>query len=225
MTVAAPLVPLVLFDLDGTLVDTAPDLRVALDALLARHGRPPCDPVAFRATVSRGGAAMLALGFPELDPEPRLRLLPDFLALYDDAIAAHSMLFEGMDAVLGAIERQGRWGIVTNKPERLASRLLEAMDLSRRCAVLIGGDTLPTRKPDPAPLLEACRRLGAAVDQCVYVGDDRRDIEAARAAGMRSVGARWGYFAPGEAIEAWGADCIAQHPRNLLDGPLCRLAP
>jgi phosphoglycolate phosphatase len=221
--VATPLVPLVLFDLDGTLVDTAPDLRVALDALLARHGRPPCDPTAFRATVSRGGAAMLTLGFPELDPEPRLRLLPEFLALYDSAIAAHSVLFDGMDDVLRAIERQGRWGIVTNKPERLATRLVESMGLSSRCAVLIGGDTLPTRKPDPAPLLEACRRLGAAAGGCIYVGDDRRDIEAARAAAMRSVGARWGYFDPGEDIEAWGADFIAECPRDLLDGPLYRL--
>jgi phosphoglycolate phosphatase len=214
------LAPLVLFDLDGTLVDTAPDLRAALDRLLAQHGRPPVEAAPFRATVSRGGSAMLTLAFPELDPEARMRLLPPFLDLYAQSIARHSALFEGMEQVLAAIERDGRWGVVTNKPEQLARQLLEAMALAPRCAVLIGGDTLPTRKPDPAPLLEACRRLGADANDAVYVGDDRRDIEAARAARMRSVGAGWGYFAPDERLEEWGADGIAQIPLHLLDGHL-----
>src|SRR5690606_21054184 len=214
------LAPLVLFDLDGTLVDTAPDLRAALDRLLARQGRPAVDPAAFRATVSRGGSAMLTLAFPELDPERRLEFLTPFLALYEEAIARHSPLFEGMDAVLDAIERESCWGVVTNRPERLARKLLEAMGLAPRCAVLVGGDTLPTRKPDPAPLLEACRRLGAGPGSAIYVGDDRRDVEAARAAHMRSVGAAWGYFAADERIEDWGADAIARVPHDLLEGHL-----
>lgn len=214
------LAPLVLFDLDGTLVDTAPDLHAALNTLLAGQGRASVDAVAFRATVSRGGSAMLALAFPELDTEARLAMLPPFLALYEQSIALHSSLFAGMDRVLARIEQDGRWGVVTNKPERLARRLLDEMALSPRCAVLIGGDTLPTRKPDPAPLLEACQRLGADPASAVYVGDDRRDIEAARAAGMRSVGAAWGYFAADEQLADWGADSIADSPLQLLDGHL-----
>ena len=219
------LAPLVLFDLDGTLVDTAPDLRAALDRMLQRQGRAPVDQSAFRATVSRGGSAMLALGFPDLEPEARMALLPEFLALYEQAIATHSTLFEGMDEVLSAIERGGRWGIVTNKPERLARLLVDALGLAPRCAVLIGGDTLPTRKPDPAPLREACRRLDADASDAVYIGDDRRDIEAARAAGMRSVGAAWGYFAADERLEEWGADHVVATPRGLLAGVLARTGP
>ena len=215
-------VPLALFDLDGTLVDTAPDLRVALDRLLAEHGLPPCDPAAFRATVSRGGSAMLSLGFPQMEAEVRLAMLPRFLELYAGAIADHSALFDGMDAVLQALEAHGRWGIVTNKPERLAVQLVDALGLSQRCAVLIGGDTLPTRKPDPAPLLEACRRLGVDPTACAYVGDDRRDMEAARAARLRGIGAAWGYFAADERLEDWGCDCIVQRPAELLAHALRR---
>ena len=215
--------PLVLFDLDGTLVDTAPDLRAALDRLLAQHGRPPVEAAPFRATVSRGGSAMLTVGVPDFDDAQRLRLLPEFLALYDEAIAVHSRLFDGMAGVLGAITAaDAQWGVVTNKPERLARRVIDALGLAAGCAVLIGGDTLPTRKPDPAPLLEACRRVGVAPTRCVYVGDDRRDMEAARAACMPGVGARWGYFAPGERIEDWGAVRIASRPPDLLDAGMLR---
>lgn len=208
-----------LFDLDGTLVDSAVDLHAAANALCASHGRPPVSFAAFRPLVSKGGRAMLDLAFDCPGDERLDALLPQFLQRYGEAIARHSRLFDGMQQVLAAIDTAGqRWGVVSNKPEGLARGLLEGLGLDLRCAVLIGGDTLAVRKPDPLPLREACRRLGIEVGQAVYVGDDRRDIEAARAAPMRSIAAGWGYIAPGEDIAGWGADVVLDDPRQLLDG-------
>lgn len=207
----------VLFDLDGTLVDTAPDLHASANAICARHGRPPVTLEAFRPQVSKGGRAMLKLAFA--DPGDALIdiLLPEFLAHYGEAIAVHSQLFDGMPAVLAALEAAGTpWGIVTNKPEWLARGLLEGMDLTRRCAVLIGGDTLPLKKPDPLPLREACRRIGVEVRGAIYVGDDRRDIEAARAAPMPSIAAGWGYVDADDDLHGWGADAVLASADQLL---------
>lgn len=219
-----PIAPLVLFDLDGTLVDTAADLAVAIDRTLADYGRPPLPIDTIRPVVSKGGRAMLAVAFADLDADAREALLQPFLTHYASAIAVRSAPFPGVPGTLAAIEAAGaRWGIVTNKAETLARSLIEALGWSRRCAVLIGGDTLPLRKPDPAPLLEAARRVGVEVRDCVYVGDDERDIVAARAAGMRSVAALWGYREAHENPATWRADALAADAHALLARHLLRV--
>jgi 2-phosphoglycolate phosphatase len=212
----------VLFDLDGTLLDTAADLCAAANTVLREEGRDELAVETLRPTVSRGSRAMLAVAFPELDGAAREPLVPRFLAAYARDIARHSRLFDGMDDVLRAIEAAGsRWGIVTNKPEALAVALVEALGLAGRCAVLIGGDTLAARKPDPLPLREACARLGVPVRDAVYVGDDQRDVQAARAAPMKSIAAAWGYRDASDDIESWGADLLLQAPIEMLrDGAL-----
>jgi N-acetyl-D-muramate 6-phosphate phosphatase len=207
----------VLFDLDGTLVDTAPDLAAAANAMRARAGLDALPLEQLRPAVSRGSRALLAIALPHLDAATRETWVDPFLAQYAQAIAIHSRLFDGMAEVLNAIEHDGAcWGIVTNKPAGLARALVAALGLAPRCAVLVGGDTLPVRKPDPQPLHLACDELGVATPHAVYVGDDARDVEAARAAGMRSVVAAWGYRDGEERIEQWGADLIALQPRDLL---------
>jgi 2-phosphoglycolate phosphatase len=207
----------VLFDLDGTLVDTAPDLCAAANAMRARVGVGALSLEAFRPTVSRGSRAMLALAFPDMDASEREAWVVPFLQAYREAIAVHSRLFEGIDEVLAAIEADGAcWGIVTNKPESLARQLLQALGLASRCAVLVGGDTLAQRKPDPQPLWFACDQLGVAAEHAVYVGDDARDVEAALAAGLRAIAAAWGYRDAGERIEHWGADAVIGRPADLL---------
>ncbi len=206
----------VFFDLDGTLIDSAPDLVVAMQRLRAELGEPPADAQAIGAVVSRGGRAMLRRGFPAADEARIETLLPRFLQLYADAIATHSALFPGMHAVLEALEAQQlRWGVVTNKPGPLARSLLAALALDARCAALVSGDCLTLKKPDPAPILRACEIAGVSANRCVYVGDDARDIEAGRRAGMRTFAAAWGYL-DGEDPHAWGADRVIAAPRDLL---------
>ena len=206
----------ILFDLDGTLVDSAPDLLAAVNCVLADAGTTPLSLAVFRPIVSKGARAMLALAFPDLDIEQRERLVPSLLAHYAAAIAEHSEAFDGIESLLHRIERAGlRWGIVTNKPEGLARDVVQAMGWSDRCAVLIGGDTLAMKKPDPAQLLHACALLKITSDQCVYVGDDERDIQAARAAGMASIIALWGYREAHDDPAAWGANRSIAHPLEL----------
>jgi phosphoglycolate phosphatase len=160
---------------------------------------------------------MLSAAFPERDSEAREALLQPFLDAYAAAVADYSTPFAGIAEVLEAIETAGsRWGIVTNKPYRLACVVVTSMGWSERCAVLIGGDTLPKKKPDPDPLLLACQRLAVAPEHCVYVGDDQRDIVAARAAGMASVAALWGYREAHEDPSDWKPDRSAQEPSDLL---------
>ncbi|HEX3122545.1 MAG TPA: phosphoglycolate phosphatase [Rhodanobacteraceae bacterium] len=206
----------VFFDLDGTLVDSAPDLVVAMQRLRAELGESAVDVTAIGAVVSKGGRAMLRRGFPDADDARIDLLLPRFLDLYAEAIATHTRLYAGMDDVLLALERSGiRWGVVTNKPGRLARALLAAIDLERRCAAMVSGDCLPLRKPDPAPLLHACALAGVDAGRSVYVGDDLRDIEAGKRAGMKTIAAGWGYL-NGEDPLAWQADSVAMSPGELL---------
>lgn len=206
----------VFFDLDGTLVDSAPDLIVAMQRLRAELGETPVDVTAIGHVVSKGGRAMLRRGFPDADDARVELLLPRFLDLYAEAIATHTRLYSGMDDVLGALEFAGiRWGVVTNKPGRLARALLAAIELDRRCAALVSGDCLPLRKPDPAPLLHACALAGVDAARSVYVGDDLRDIEAGKRAGMKTIAAGWGYL-NGEDPLAWQADTVAMSPGELL---------
>jgi len=206
----------VFFDLDGTLVDSAPDLVVAMQRLRAELGEAAVDVAAIGEVVSKGGRAMLRRGFPDADDARIDLLLPRFLDLYAEAIATHTRLYAGMDDVLAALERSGiRWGVVTNKPGRLARALLAAIDLERRCAAMVSGDCLPLRKPDPAPLLHACALAGVDAGRSVYVGDDLRDIEAGKRAGMKTIAAGWGYL-NGEDPLACQADSVAMSPGELF---------
>jgi phosphoglycolate phosphatase len=213
-----PYPKLVLFDLDGTLLDSAPDMLAAICALRGERGEPAMDLAELRPHVSKGARAMLAAGFPTLDPGARDAMIPAFLAAYQRELARHGGPFAGVEDMLAALEGAGsRWGIVTNKPEYLAAALMPLLGWETRCAVLVGGDTLPVRKPDPLPLVHAAELLGVAPRDCAYVGDDERDIVAARAAGMPSVVALWGYRPEGEDPAAWGGDVLVEQPADLLD--------
>ena len=217
MNAPAP-VKYVLFDLDGTLADTAPDLAEALNRMLRDHGRPPLPYERIRPVVSLGGAAMIRLAFDKTEADPEFPLLrKNFLDLYHRDICRHTRLFPGMDQVLAGLESGGvPWGIVTNKPGWLTAPLLEVLALHERAACVISGDTLPQRKPDPAPLLYACSLMGGTPGETVYVGDARRDVEAGVSAGIATVVARYGYIEPGDRIETWGADHVIDSPVELL---------
>jgi 2-phosphoglycolate phosphatase len=209
---------LVLFDLDGTLLDSAPDFVATINIMRASRDEPAISLSELRPHVSKGARAMLGTGFPQLDAPAREAMIAEFLDVYEGELARHGAPFDGVEPLLGAIETSGcRWGIVTNKPEHLAKQLLPRLGWQTRCAVLVGGDTLPVRKPDPLPLLHAAQLLGMDARDCVYVGDDERDIAAARAAHMPSVVALWGYRLDGDDPLAWGGDVVIDTPRALLD--------
>ena len=206
----------VLFDLDGTLLDSAPDFVATLDAMLAERGRAPIDPAQLRPVVSKGSRAMVSAAFPELEAAERDALIPEFLQRYEASIGQHAVLFDGVAGMLGALDEAGTvWGIVTNKPEYLARLILPQHGWQARCAVLVGGDSLPERKPHPLPLLHAAQAIGIAPWQCVYVGDDERDIIAARAAGMPSVAALWGYRLAEDDPASWNADVVLDDAHAL----------
>lgn len=212
---------LVLFDLDGTLLDSAPDMLATVNAMRAERGAAPMTLDALRPHVSKGARAMLAAAFPDMANEQREALVPVFLAQYELELAKHGSPFDGIERLLGAIEADGgRWGIVTNKPEYLAKQLLPMLGWQTRCAILIGGDTLPQRKPHPLPLLHAAETLYVAIEDCVYVGDDERDIVAARSANMPSVVALWGYRLPDDEPAEWGGDVLVEAPQDLLDAAI-----
>ena len=209
----------VLFDLDGTLLDTAPDLAAALNAVLRANGREPLPFEAIRPVVSHGGRALIEPGFG-LDPghpefEPLRRQLLDH---YQAHIADRTRPFPGMEAVLETLEARGiDWGVVTNKPGWLTEPLLQKLGLLDRAACVVSGDTLAERKPHPAPLLHACELTGESPSRCLYVGDAQRDIEAGRNAGMPTLVALFGYFLAGDRPETWGADALIEHPAGILD--------
>jgi N-acetyl-D-muramate 6-phosphate phosphatase len=207
-----------LFDLDGTLLDSAPDMLAAIATMRVSRGRPPMTLAELRPHVSRGARAMAAAAFPDVDPAEREGWIPEFLDAYQQVLGRHGAPFPGIEAMLARLEATGcTWGIVTNKPEYLARQLLPILDWESRCAVLIGGDSLSARKPDPLPLLVAAGRIGVAAADCVYVGDDERDIVAARAAGMPSVVALWGYRLEQDDPVAWQGDVMVERPEQLCD--------
>ena len=207
----------VLFDLDGTLVDSAPDLLAAVNSVLADDGRELIDIATLRPVVSKGARAMLTVAFPDDSSPQREARVPAMLAHYANAIARHTRPFDGIESLLAMIEDAGkRWGIVTNKSAALAQAVVAAMGWNDRCGAMVGGDTLPVAKPDPAPLLHACALLGIDPSRCVYVGDDQRDIQAARAAAMPSVAALWGYRQAHEDPHTWGAEWVIAHPDDLF---------
>ncbi|MCW8844597.1 MAG: phosphoglycolate phosphatase [Gammaproteobacteria bacterium] len=208
----------VLFDLDGTLVDTAPDMAFALNQLLAEHGRPSLAYESIRPQVSNGARGLLGLGFGIDVPHPDYDgLRQRFLDIYQRDLCVHSSLFDGMNEVLEALENDGIiWGIVTNKPGWLTTPLVQALGISERAACVVSGDTCARAKPHPMSLLHAADLLGLEVASCLYVGDAIRDVEAARAAGMRVVAAEYGYLEPETDPRHWGADALASHPLELL---------
>jgi len=208
----------VLFDLDGTLVDSAPDFLAVVNGMRAERGRGAMPLDALRPVVSKGSRAMLAAAFPDVEIAERETWIPDFLARYEAELGRHGAPFPGVESMLKRLEDTGSaWGIVTNKPEYLAKLLLPLLGWETRCGVLVGGDTLPVRKPDPLPLLHAAGTLGVAAAACVYVGDDERDIIAARAAGMPSVVALWGYRLHEDDPFAWQGDVLVDAPDRLCE--------
>lgn len=207
----------VLFDLDGTLLDSAPDMLATVNRMRAARGCGPMRLAELRPSVSRGARAMAQAAFPDWTVEQVAEAVPEFLSIYAEELGRHGAAFDGIEAVLGSLETAGtRWGIVTNKPEALARALLPLLGWDRRCAVLVGGDSLPERKPHPLPLLHAAAALDIAPQHCVYLGDDARDIAAARAAGMRSVVALWGYRLPDDDPALWGGDVMLEQVQQLL---------
>lgn len=206
-----------LFDLDGTLLDSAPDMLATVNRMREARGIAPMALAEIRPVVSRGARAMTATAFPEWSEAEVLAAVPEFLGIYAQELGRHCAPFAGIPELLDALEAAGsRWGIVTNKPERLARGLMPMLGWGTRCGVLVGGDSLPERKPHPLPMLHAVQALGAAPADCVYVGDDRRDIDAARAAGMPSIAALWGYRIAGDEPAEWGADALVEWPIDLL---------
>ena len=201
----------VLFDLDGTLADTAPDLAFALNCLLRDQERSPLPYEVIRPVVSHGATALVKLGFA-IDPdELAFSALRDrLLSLYQQHLAQETRLFQGMAELLNEIEGLGmNWGVVTNKPAFLTQPLMAALGLTERAACIVSGDTTTNRKPHPEPLLHACRLAGSDAAQCIYVGDAERDIRAGKAAGMSTLVAMFGYIGDKDRPEAWGADgCI-----------------
>lgn len=206
-----------LFDLDGTLVDTAPDLGHAANHVRGQCGLPPLPLADYRSSSSAGARGLLriALGLrPEDADFPARR--ESFLAHYREHLSAHADCFVGIETFLGALEqRHLPWGVVTNKPGWLTQPLMQDLGLAARAACIVSGDSTPRPKPAPDPLLLACRQLGLEPADCVYVGDDLRDIQAAHAAGMRAIAAGWGYEGATPLAE-WQADVVAPTPADLL---------
>ena len=207
----------VLFDLDGTLIDTAADMGNALNTLLVEEGLAPLPLQAIRPYVSQGGLVLTQLGFAEHVAEAELEPLRQrYLQHYREVVADNSTLFSGFEEIFDWLQgKQIGWGIVTNKPEWLTFPLLEQMNL--RSPVVICGDTLAHRKPHPLPLQVAADRINVECQQCIYLGDDERDVVAGNAANMNTLIAAYGYIEPGTNLQNWNADGIIDHPLELLD--------
>ncbi|MEO8298638.1 MAG: phosphoglycolate phosphatase [Burkholderiales bacterium] len=209
----------VLFDLDGTLVDSAPDLAAAGNTLRESRGLPPLPAAQFRPMTSQGARGMvgIALGLTPDNPDFEAAKA-DFLASYAQRLTALTDVFTAMKPVIDRLDEAGfPWGIVTNKASRFTDPIVAALGLAERAQVVISGDTTPHAKPHPAPLLEAARRLGLPPSACLYAGDDLRDVQAGQAAGMQTVAVAWGYLGQDEPIDQWGADHCIEHPHELLN--------
>jgi len=207
----------VLFDLDGTLADTAPDLGYAVNQQRLARGMPELSIAELRAYASSGARGLLQKGFGIQPADSGYRELRDeFLDLYEINITRGSTLFPGVPALLDEIEARGLpWGIVTNKSERFTLPLLRAFRLLGRAACVVCGDTTPYSKPHPAPLIEAMSQIGTTAAHCPYVGDDERDVQAGHAAGMSVFVVRYGYLGTGRPPEEWGADLLVDSPAEL----------
>jgi phosphoglycolate phosphatase len=208
----------VLFDLDGTLIDSAPDLAGAANRLRADHGMPPLPLADLRPMVGSGARGMVGIAFGVAPGDPRFEPLRDaFLAHYEAGLLERTHPFDGVAEMLSALEAAGMpWGIVTNKATRFTAPIVAGLGLARRAAVVVCGDTTPHSKPHPEPLWHAARAMGLPPGTVVYVGDDLRDAQAAKAAGMGMVAATWGYLGLGEPVHTWGADALVDAPSQLL---------
>lgn len=209
----------VLFDLDGTLVDSAPDLGDAANRMRERRGLPPLDEAYYRPRASSGARGMIEAAFGLTPEDPAFAAYKaEYLDTYGEVMTRRTRAFDGVEPLIAALGRVGLpWGVVTNKIERFALPLTAELPLFRSARTVVGGDTTPHSKPHPAPLLEAARRLGVEPTACVYVGDDERDIVAGRAAGMATVAARYGYLGVGADVATWGAEAIIDGPLDLLN--------
>jgi phosphoglycolate phosphatase len=208
----------VLFDLDGTLLDTAPDLADALNTVLAENRHEPLPYETIRGMVSHGGIALIKLGFRLDESSPDFEPLRQrLLSIYRANLSSKTRPFPGMAKLLEQLEQGGlNWGVVTNKPAWLTEPLLQDLGLLQRAACVVSGDTLDERKPHPAPMLHACELAGSRPEQCVYIGDARRDIEAGKNAGMYTLVALFGYFMDDDRPHEWQADGIMEQPLELL---------
>lgn len=210
---------MILFDLDGTLVDTAPDLGYALNLQRQRHGLEPLPLNEIRPYASHGSKGLLSVGF-NLNPEDACfaDMRQEYLDLYDQVFTRSPVLFDGMAAVLDEIEgRNLTWGIVTNKPRRFSEPMIRALQLQERARCLVCGDDAARVKPYPDTLLMACRMTSSNVVDCLYVGDAERDVQAGKAAGMKTVVALFGYIDETDQPQEWGADAMIAQPAELLD--------
>jgi len=209
----------VLFDLDGTLADTAEDLADALNGVRDQRGLQPLSFDLIRPVVSHGADALIYLSF-EVSPggDDYAKIREDLLDIYRNNIANKTRLFPGMAEVLESIENSGRnWGVVTNKPSWLTEPLIKALNLDERAACIVSGDTTPKRKPDPQPMLYASNAAGSHSYECLYIGDAERDIEAGRRAGMKTLAALFGYIGEKDNPDAWGADGMISQPSEILN--------
>lgn len=209
---------MILFDLDGTLVDTAPDLGYALNLQRERHGLEPLALDVIRPYASHGSKGLLGVGF-NLKPEDASfdRMHAEYLDLYGQVFARSPVLFEGVAELLQHLEQNSiPWCVVTNKPRRFSAPLLNAMQLDKRMACLVCGDDAVLPKPAPDTLFMACKHASVRAEDCLYVGDAERDIEAGRSAGMKTVVAMYGYIDESDRPEEWGADFSIAHPVDLI---------
>lgn len=206
-----------LFDLDGTLVDTAPDMVGSVNRLLRKHGKAEVDYGTASKLVSNGARALLEFGFGTAQSDAVMaRLIDEFLSDYQLHIADQSKLYPGIQECLELCQEHSLpWGVVTNKPLSLSRALLDGLDLLTDCKILLGGDSLPVKKPDPAPLLHCCMALHLAASECIYVGDHERDIVAGNAAGMDSAVALWGYIDSSQQPDEWRANYLIREPAGL----------
>ena len=208
----------VLFDLDGTLADTAPDLAGALNKMRADRGLEPMPLEPLRRMASSGARGLVGVGFGIKPGDPDYeQYKTEFLDNYQSALFVHSRLFDGIDALLGALEqRELAWGVVTNKASRFTNPLSQLIGFTGRASCVVSGDTTPHAKPHPAPLLHAAQLCKVDPAACIYVGDDLRDIQAGRAAGMKTLAVTWGYMGDGEPAQQWGADAVIATPPEVL---------
>lgn len=208
----------ILFDLDGTLADTAPDLGLALNMQRERHGLSPLPQETIRPFASHGSRGLLGIGFDLTPADSEFPTMRDeYLDLYDQVFTRAPQLFDGMGEVLEVIEAAGmQWGVVTNKPRRFTGRLMDALQLTDRAACVVSGDDAERPKPYPDTLLLACELSICRPELCLYVGDAERDIIAGKAAGMQTVVARWGYLDEHDVPESWRADFMIDTPQELL---------
>lgn len=216
----------VLFDMDGTLLDTSPDFIAICQAMLAERGLPAVDGKLIHDVISGGARAMVSAAFALAPDAPEFEALRlEFLERYQVGCAVHSHLYEGMAELLADIEKANLiWGVVTNKPVRFAEPIMQQLGLADRCAVLICPDHVKNSKPDPEPLLLACSKLDLDPASVLFVGDDLRDIESGRDAGTKTAAVRYGYIHPSDNPNHWGADVVVDRPldlRKVLDQALC----